>query len=257
VTSRRDVTAQLLDLGVEPGGVLLVHSSFRAIRPIEDGIEGLIAALRDALGPQGTLVMPSWSGEDDEPFEPTESPSDDDLGAVPQLFWRLPDVQRSRHVHAFAAAGPRAAFVLQDPLPLPPHVPESPVGRVHELDGQVLLLGVGHDADTMIHLAEVMSAVPYGLPKHLTVLEDGERVRIDYLENDHCCRRFQLLDTWLQSGGTQSQGPVGSGIARLVRAQEITRVVCTRLERDPLVFLHAPDERCEDCDLARASARSG
>ncbi len=183
--------------------------------------------------------------------------SDDDLGAVPQLFWRLPDVQRSRHVHAFAAAGPRAAFILQDPLPLPPHIPESPVGRVHELDGQVLLLGVGHDANTTIHLAEVMSAVPYGLPKHVTVLADGEPVRVDYRENDHCCRRFQLLDTWLHSARSQSHGTVGSGVARLVRAQEVTRVVCTRLERDPLVFLHAPDEGCEDCDLARASARPG
>jgi aminoglycoside 3-N-acetyltransferase-4 len=256
VTSRSDLTRQLLDLGVERGGVLLVHTSFRAIRPVEGGIDGLVGAMRDALGSSGTLVMPSWSGERDEPFEASTSPSDEDLGAVPQRFWRLPGVRRSGHAHAFAAVGARAGFILQDALPLPPHIPESPVGRVHELDGQILLLGVNHDANTTIHLAEVMSDVPYGLPKHVTVWEGGRRIRVDYAENDHCCRRFLLADAWLREDGSQALGAVGSGEARLVRARAVTRVVCAQLGRDPLVFLHAPDESCEECDLARASIRS-
>src|SRR5438128_173242 len=62
--SSAEVTAQLLALGVEPGAVLLVHTSFRAVRPIEDGPTGLITALRGAIGPEGTLVMPSWTGSD-------------------------------------------------------------------------------------------------------------------------------------------------------------------------------------------------
>ncbi len=58
---RAEVTRQLRALGVEKGGVLLVHASFRATGPVEGGPLGLIEALRDALGPDGTLVMPSWS----------------------------------------------------------------------------------------------------------------------------------------------------------------------------------------------------
>ncbi|TMJ93291.1 MAG: AAC(3) family N-acetyltransferase, partial [Actinobacteria bacterium] len=61
------VTEQLLALGVKPGGVLVVHTSFSKVGPIEDGPQGLIAALRDALGPAGTLVMPSMSDDDDYP----------------------------------------------------------------------------------------------------------------------------------------------------------------------------------------------
>src|SRR5688572_10855896 len=41
---------------------LLVHTSFRAVRPIEGGPLGLIEALRAALGSDGTLVLPSWTG---------------------------------------------------------------------------------------------------------------------------------------------------------------------------------------------------
>ena len=67
---KSQVTRQLLDLGVQPGGVLLVHCAFSCVKPVEDGPEGLIAALRSALGPEGTLVMPSMTADDDHPFDP-------------------------------------------------------------------------------------------------------------------------------------------------------------------------------------------
>lgn len=244
---------QLTELGVERGGVLLVHTSFRAIRPIEGGPEGLIQALRDAIGPDGTLVMPSWSSNYDEPFDPLFSESASSLGIVPQVFWRLPGVQRSDHVHAFGAVGPRASYVLQDGLPLPPHTQQSPVGRVHELDGQVLLLGVNHDANTTIHLAECMAAVPYGLPKYCTVVRNNRTARVEYLENDHCCQRFLLVDEWLQHRRTQVEGPVGYGTARLTRSRAVVAAALRELARNPLIFLHDSGSGCTDCDRARVS----
>lgn len=252
--SRAEVAYQLRALGVREGGVLLVHASFRATRPVEGGPAGLVGALRDALGQRGTLVMPSWSEEDDDAiFDPRTTPSSPSLGVVADTFWRLPGVVRSRHAQAFAAVGPEAARVNSDPLPLPPHVPASPVGRVHELDGQVLLLGVGHEADTTLHLAELLAGVPYGVPRHCTVLEDGRPRRIDYRENDHCCERFALADEWLRARGLQSEGTVGHARARLARSRDIADVALEQLARDPLVFLHARGEECEDCDAARAS----
>jgi aminoglycoside N3'-acetyltransferase len=238
---------------VERGGVLLVHTSFRAIRPVEGGPEGLVAALLDALGPEGTLVMPSWRADADQPFDPATSPSDIDLGVVAHTFWQLPGVARSTHFHAFAARGPRAETVLRDPLPLPPHIPESPGGRVHELDGQVLLLGVGHDANTTIHLAELLADVPYRTPKHGTILENGVPRRVEYGENDHCCQRFTLVDGWLETAGLQARGPVGQGVAKLMRSRSVVDVVVERLRRDPLLFLHPRDAGCGECDEARAS----
>ena len=129
--------------------------------------------------------------------------------------------RRSTHSFAFAAHGPEAAAITADPLPIPPHRLESPVGRVWEMDGQVLLLGVGHDSDTTIHLAEAFARVPYGVPKHITVMRDGRPVRIDYAENDHCCQRFTLADEWLRSRDLQSEGRVGQAHTRLVRSRDV------------------------------------
>jgi aminoglycoside N3'-acetyltransferase len=246
--------AQLRALGVGEGDVLLVHTSFRAVRPVEGGPAELVAALREAVGPGGTLVMPSWGGDDDRVFNPAATPADADLGVVADTFWRLPGVRRSAHPFAFAAAGPAAERVVGDPLPLPPHGPASPVGRVHELDGQVLLLGVGHDANTTLHLAEVLGGAPYRTPKHCTVAgPDGRPVRVDYGENDSCCARFALADGWLRAAGRQREGPVGRAHARLARSRDVVDAARAALAGDPLVFLHAPAEGCEECDAARRS----
>lgn len=252
--SRDEVAEQLRALGVREGGVLLVHTSFRAVRPVEGGPRGLIEALRAALGSQGTLVMPSWTGDDDAVFDPASTAVAEDLGVVADTFWRMPGVARSNHPFAFAAAGPRAAEVTSDPLPLPPHIPESPVGRVHDLNGQVLLLGVNHDADTTLHLAELLADVPYRQPKHITAMRDGRAVRIDYGENDHCGELFGLADGWMRERGLQAEGRVGHAQARLIRARDIVAVALEHLTADPLIFLHPESAGCEECDAARAGS---
>ena len=252
--SRAALVEQLRALGVEEGGVLLVHTSFRAVRPVEGGPAGLIAALREALGPRGTLATPAWTDDDDAPFDPATTPANPDLGVVPDTFWRMPGVLRSAHPFAFAAAGPHAARITGDPLPLPPACPESPVGRVHELDGQVLLLGVGHDANTTLHLAEILGGAPYRRPKHITTRgPDGRPQRVDYGENDHCCQRFALADEWLRGRGLQREGPVGNAHARLFRSRDVVDAAVEQLARDPLLFLHDADAGCEECDDARRS----
>lgn len=250
---KAELVAQLHALGVRRGAVLLVHTSFRAVRPVEGGPLGVIDALREALGPGGTLVMPSWSGDDDMPFDPLTSPASPDLGVVADTFWRQPGVARSDHPFALAAAGPQAERITSGALPLPPHAPASPVGKAYDLDGQVLLLGVGHDADTTLHLAELLAGVPYRVAKYCTVLQEGRPVRIEYEENDHCCARFALADDWLRARGLQREGRVGHAEARLVRSRDIVAVALEHLAHNPLLFLHPPSAACAECDAARAS----
>ncbi|HXE56650.1 MAG TPA: AAC(3) family N-acetyltransferase [Gemmatimonadales bacterium] len=165
-------------------------------------------------------------------------------------LWRLPGVVRSEHPFTFAAAGPNAEWILADPLPLPLHVPESPVGRVRQLDGQVLLLGVSHDADTALHLADVLADVPYRVLKSCAVVRDGRPAGIEYGENDHCCARFVLADEWLRTRGLQREGPVGPAHARLARAREIVAVALEHLARDPLLFLLPVGAGCAECGEA-------
>ena len=246
-----EITAQLLALGVEPGGVLLVHTAFSRVAPVEGGPAGLIAALRAALGPTGTLVMPSMSDDDDVPFDPAATPCRA-MGVVADTFWRLPGVLRSHSPHAFAATGTHAEHITA-PHPLDvPHGPDSPVGRVHDLDGQVLLLGVGHDGDTTVHLAEALAGVRYRAPKHVMILRDGQLVRFEYAETDHCCERFARLDDWLEEAHQQRRGPVAHAEARLARSRSIVHHATAHLRADETAFLHPPGVDAE-CDAARAS----
>src|SRR4030095_3288836 len=120
---------------------------------IEGGPLGLIEALHAALGPRGTLVMPSMTDDDDRVFDPATTPAHS-MGIVADSFWRLPGWRRSNLFASFAASGPHAVRITADHPPVQPHGPESPVDRVRALDGQILLLGVGHDANTTVHLAE-------------------------------------------------------------------------------------------------------
>jgi aminoglycoside 3-N-acetyltransferase len=134
VCSQDELVAQLRALGVRPGMILLAHTSFRAVRPVEGGPSGLIAALREALGPQGTLVMPSMTGSKaTEPFDPALTPATG-MGGGGHLLAPA----------AFGAAitppppSPRwtgGAYLTRPQPSFPVHGTESLVGWLHALDG--------------------------------------------------------------------------------------------------------------------------
>ena len=256
--SVEQVAADLRALGVKAGGVLLVHTSFKAVGPVEGGPLGLISALRAALGPQGTLVMPTMT-DGETLYDPRTTPTAG-MGITAETFWRQPGVLRSGHPGgSFAAAGPLAERITA-PQPLsPPHGPDSPPGRVHDLDGQILLLGVTHSENTTLHVAEALARVPYGVEHPCVIADgDGDRARTVMIrETDHCCRRFVLLDGWLRASGQQREGAIGHAHARLCDARAVVTTALARLIEDPLIFLCPADSGCAECDLARASVHAG
>ena len=253
VYERHELAQQLERLGVQRGGVLLVHTSFRAVRPILGGPRALIDALSDVLGPDGTLVMPTMT-DGESPFDPRSTPSVD-MGIVAELFWREPGVHRSTHPGgSFAARGPRAAFICAEQPLSPPHGPDSPVGRVHALGGQILLLGVRHSENTTLHLAESLAGVPYSVEHPCVVEVQGRFERVLIAETDHCCEGFERVDAWLRERGLEREGSVGHARARLVASSDVVDVALEALARDPLIFLCAADAGCAECDRARASA---
>lgn len=241
---------QLRALGVRQGGVLLVHTSFRNVRPIEGGPEGLIGALTEALGPEGTLAMPSATGDDDLPFDPAMTDNRDDLGVVADRFWRMPGVIRSPHFDAVAARGPQAGWITGGPFVLPPAAPGSAIDRIREAGGQVLLLGVTQHANTMLHLAELVGGAPYRSDFHYI---DAQGREVHYGENDSCCEKFELADAWLRAEGALRVGAVGHAEARLMDAEALVRIAADKVRENPLVFLHGAGEGCEECDEARES----
>jgi len=243
---------QLADLGVQRGGVLLVHASFRAVRPVEGGPLGVIRALETAIGPDGTLVMPTMT-DGVSVFDPRVTPTEG-MGITAELFWRQPGVLRSTHPGgSFAAHGPRAAVICA-PQPLsPPHGPDSPVGRVHDLDGQVLLLGVTHSENTTLHLTEAIAKVPYRVSHPCVVEQEGIARTVMVPETDHCCRGFRIADEWLALRDLQRESKIGSAHSRLFRSRDLVAIAVEHLADNPLLFLCPRTESCEECAEAYAS----
>lgn len=160
------LVAQLRALGVSAAPVVVVHSSLRAVGPVEGGPIGLIAAMRAALAPDATLVLPSMSDDDEHPFDTAPTPCTA-MGVVADTFWRQPGVVRSDNPASSAAVGPLAS-VITAPHPIaPPHGIDSPVGRACALGGSVEgTVGYGHarlarTADVVRVAVEALSGDPF------------------------------------------------------------------------------------------------
>jgi aminoglycoside 3-N-acetyltransferase len=243
------IADELVALGASGDGVLVVHTAFSSFAGQAGAPTDLIAALRMAAGARGTVVMPSMSDDDETPFDPLRTPCTG-MGIVADTFWRMPGVRRSDSPHAFAAVGPHAEEITA-PHPIEvPHGLDSPIGRAYELDAEVLLLGVGHDANTTVHLAENLAGVRYRLPKYATVVRDGQVVRHRYDEIDHCCANFAMLDSWLEASGHQQRGFVAGASARLMSARDVVLAALEHLRENETIFLH-PRGVCAECDEAR------
>ena len=54
--TRTSLVADLAWLGVSPGAVLMVHASVRSVGPVIGGVNVIVQALLEAVGPTGTLL---------------------------------------------------------------------------------------------------------------------------------------------------------------------------------------------------------
>ncbi|MCJ7561985.1 MAG: AAC(3) family N-acetyltransferase, partial [Thermoplasmata archaeon] len=168
-------------LGVEPGMVLMVHSSLSSLGWVCGGAVAVVLAIEKVLGPEGTLVMPSMAGDLSDPaewqnppvpeawwpiirdnapaFDPEMTPTRK-LGAIPECFWKQSGSIRSNHPNAsFAARGPKARAIVDSHSLDFSHGEDSPLARIYELNGWVLLIGVDYDVNTSLHLAEYRSSL--------------------------------------------------------------------------------------------------
>ena len=70
----RQLAADLAALGVSPGSVFIVHSSLSSLGYVTGGAHTVVLALLDVLGPEGTLVVPTHSGDLSDPGQGQNPP---------------------------------------------------------------------------------------------------------------------------------------------------------------------------------------
>lgn len=174
-TLKRDFRA----LGLEQGANIIMHSSLSKLGWTVGGPISVIKAIMEVLTNKGTLIMPTFTGGNSEPskwenppvpeswweiirmnspaFDPVIFPTRG-MGIIVETFRRFPGVLRSNHpLSSFAAWGKYAKEITRNhklEYDLGEH---SPLAKIYDLDGQILLLGVTHVNNTSLHLAEYRS----------------------------------------------------------------------------------------------------
>jgi aminoglycoside 3-N-acetyltransferase len=234
----RTLVAQLHAVGIGEGDVAIVHTSMSALGWVAGGAQGVVEALMTAVGPAGTIVMPTHSGLSDPanwkdppvpgswiPIIRAEAPAFDrhltptrGMGQVVEVFRHHPSTRRSDHpTLSFAANGPAADRIVSS-HPLTPALGEtSPLARLYELDAKVLLLGVGHGNNTSLHLAEYRADFPgkHSYREGSPLIVDGRREWVEYddlvLNEDD----FPAIGDAFALTGGETRGVVGAGAARV------------------------------------------
>lgn len=235
--TRASLGGALRTLGLTPGEVLLAHVSMRSLGWVCGREVALLEALLDALGEEGTLVMPAFSSDLTEPrhwrnppvpeawwptvretmaaYDPARTPTLG-LGRAAETFRSWPGVRRSRHpCSSFAALGPAAAALVAGHSWDHSLGEGSPLGRLAERQARVLLLGVGFERCTAFHLGEDRAGVRPVRDEGGPVLEGGRRVWRRYRNPAYDDEEFATLGAAFEATGVVTRGAVGSATARL------------------------------------------
>ncbi|WP_224752105.1 aminoglycoside N(3)-acetyltransferase [Microbacterium helvum] len=241
-----DIAGGMRAVGVEPGDVILVHCALSSFGTVVGGEQAVVEALRLVVGPMGTIVMPSQSWHLchpdylDDPaldgaarartrellpaFDPALTPTRT-MGRVAELFRTQPGVLRSAHPHrSFAAQGLEAEGIVNEHPVDEPFGERSPLARLYAMGAKVVLLGVGYESCTALHLAESRAGGPErarvrnGAP----LLINGQRTWVDWDEPVVDDQHFASIGAKFDDAGGSRSVRIGAAECRVM---ELARLV--------------------------------
>lgn len=254
IVLKKDILRALAEAGVCKGQTIMVHTSLSRLGFVCGGAQIVIESLLESVGGEGTILMPtqSWKNLDPASGVHWEEPEEwwqlirdnwpaydkditptNTMGAVAEMFRRWPGTMRSNHpARSVAAWGKYADYLTKDHDLSNIFGDGSPIGRLYELDGYVLLLGVGYDKNTSLHLADVRADYPgkHTVQESSAVLENGRRVwktyETLYVDGEDFCAIGQAFER----SHTVKKIPLGNGMLTFMRQRELVDFAVTWIE---------------------------
>lgn len=250
------LTNDLRSLGIKEGMTLLVHSSLRSIGWVCGGAVSVILALEEVLTENGTLVMPTHSSDLSDPrnwrnppvpeswweiirnempvFDKDLTPTRE-MGTTPEVFRKQKTVIRSSHPNSsFAAWGKNKHYIVQDDHLDYQMNEKSPLGRIYELDGNVLFIGIGYDKNTSFHLAEYKANYKGKtfITEHAPIIEDGKRVWKEYRDILFGEEDFGYIGNDYEKENSVGIGYIGKAESKLISQQEMVDFAVRWMEKN-------------------------
>ncbi|OYX39094.1 MULTISPECIES: aminoglycoside N(3)-acetyltransferase [unclassified Sphingomonas] len=258
--TRASLRADLARIGVRAGDTVLLHAAMRAVGPLLNGPDVLANALLDVVGVNGTImvytnwdtlheglldedgrVLPEW--RDHVPgFDPQASRAIRINGVIAETVRTMRGARRSGNPAASVAAIGRDAEWLTDDHPQDYGYGEgSPLAKLTQTGGRVLMIGAPWRKCTLIHHAEHLARIPdklvvkYEVPfatpsgtlwQFIEEYETDEPVH-PVLPDDHI---GQIVAAFVEAGNG-SRGLVGSASSLLMDAQPLVAFAVDWLER--------------------------
>lgn len=249
-TTAGDLLHALHDLGVRPGDLLFLHTDLlRFGRPAPELMrvrgalfDALIAVLREAIGPQGTLMMLTLSTRtlDTGRFDVERTPGE--AGALTEHFRQLPGVRRIPHpTHSAAVQGPKADLFM--------HPPVHPFGAGSMFDllkregGKLVFLGADFHWCTFNHHIETLLPVRYRreLRVPMTIVAQGVERSTEAIRFRKPARywtSFARFRTVLLARGILRERAVGRGVVAVSEAMAQFTLGTELLGRDERYFMN-------------------
>jgi aminoglycoside 3-N-acetyltransferase len=237
------------------GEIVIVHSSLSSLGWVCGGGIALIEALQEVITDKGTLIMPAHSGDYSEPkywenppvpeewyktirnempaYRPEITPTRG-VGAAPELFRSFPDVKRSAHpCLSFSAWGKKAEEITADHKLDYALGTNSPLAKIYERKGKILLIGVGHDSNTSLHLAEYMA--DHNLKIKIfgsSILKNGENVWAKYQDIEFNDDLFSAIGEEYEKENEYISTKIGLAEAKLFEQKDMVDFAVKWLEKN-------------------------
>ena len=237
----------LKSMGLPKDAVLIVHSSIRDLSRQGFKAQAIIESLLESI-PDGTLLMPTMTWKTVTPenpiFDEMHSPSH--TGVLTEIFRTQYATARSLHpTHSVAGLGPQASKLLATHhVDSSPVSPNSPYGLMREYPSYILLLGVGIEVCTAIHLPEeIMAPDLYLLPieeaESYTLIDRNSKLFSYHLRRHAKAARntsfFNKILPFLEKG--LSYSTIGDTKLQLISMDKLMRVTIQKLSNNPQFFI--------------------